>query len=165
MAAHAEDQALPAVGPREARAKEGVVRGVARAELEREVVALAGGGEHAGGVRVLERRQRRHVRRRLAEERVLGPFAGEARHLVVLVRLRPLVRPPPQPARRVRRRLVGQHRPHRRHGQGRVRHEHDRRPAAAAVQRHRAAPLGGGVARTVARFDSVRLVRACGREG
>ena len=85
VAAHAqyEAAAVRGVGPRDARAQERVPRGVAGPQLQREVVALGRRQQHAGGVRVLEQRQRRHVRRRLPEQRVLRAAAvpGEARHL------------------------------------------------------------------------------------
>jgi len=128
VAAHPQHQALGSAaraGPRQARTEERVPRGVARAELQGEPAVGPGRrGHHARGVRVLQRRQRRHVSGGLAEQRVLGavaPSPGEARHLVVLVRLRPLVGAPPQAAQRVERRLVGQQQPQRREREGGVR--------------------------------------------
>ncbi|BAT11684.1 Os10g0519400, partial [Oryza sativa Japonica Group] len=155
MSTHTQHQALaaaaavarrPGVGPREAGAEERVVRRVPRPELQREVVGLARRRQHARRVRVLQRRQRRHVRRRLPEQRILHPLAAaaaEPRHLVVLVRLRPLVRPPPHPPHRVRHRLVRQHHPQRHHRQRRVRYQphHAASAAAAALPRRHRPPL------------------------
>ncbi|KAB8089877.1 hypothetical protein EE612_014907 [Oryza sativa] len=142
MAAHAQNQHVAPVCPREARAEEGVARGVAWPKLQGEAaVGPRRGRQHGGGVGVLERRQRRHVLRRLAEQRVLGAaaVAREEWHLVVLVRLRPLVGPPPQPPHRVQRRLVRQRHPQRHHGQGGVGDGDDDAAAAHGTQQHGAA--------------------------